>query len=101
MEDLLFWDSKIFKLYLFGLSTSAKMMLTLGLSMLKGLIKNRTVVVDRDNYQALFTHANRCQVETKFGGTVPNIVSDFWIPQVPNSDFLPESGPPIDFIKED
>ena len=87
MEDLLFWDAKIFKIYLHNLSTSAKCMLSIGLGPFSSILKGRTMVVDNSITSELFLHANRSQVEKRFGGKVDDLTGNYWPPTVPSSDF--------------
>jgi hypothetical protein len=57
----------------------------------KGFLEEHTVkkiqFIKKDTPEPLFQHANRDQVEEKFGGTARNLTV-FWPPQFPSSNYL-------------
>lgn len=87
MEDLLFWDAKVYKMYLYNASTSLRCMMSIGFGKLAHILKKRTVIVDNIVTSELFSHTRRSQVEKRFGGDQSNLTGGFWPPTVPNCEF--------------
>ena len=89
--------NRMFVLYLIN----APSMISIPWKVCKGFLDESTVkkihIQSDKDMSKLFTHTNKSQVESRFGGTAPNVIH-FWPPKCPSSEFFVSSENPEEFI---
>lgn len=98
MQDSLFQETRVYKLYLYNMKKSIRLLNSIGFKLISKFLTKRAVFMDKKNPKRILEHVYKSQLEVKFGGECPDYKGEYWPPRVPSLIVEPMNA--NEYIKE-